>query len=105
MTDKPILQQFDQVTVLTTKRVSYLSDKPGHTPDPHGLWNVVGFVDGDALLAKDGALIRIPISDIQKTASYEPEVIIDMLRRISGYGQIEKNKKDEGGGGNKGRPT
>jgi hypothetical protein len=90
MIDKPILQQFDQVELLTTRRVSYLSDLPGKIPDPHGIWTVIGFVDGEALLAKKSAMIRIPISDLKKLAGYDPDTIIDMLKDV--HGQERKNR-------------
>jgi hypothetical protein len=90
MDERPLLQQFDQVHITTTKRVSYLSDKQGNAPSPHGVWHVVGFVDGEALLSKNTALIRIPINDVKKVAEYNPEHVVNMLRSVSGYGQEQK---------------
>lgn len=92
MNDLPLLQQFDQVELLTTKGVTYMSDRPGNAPSPHGIWNVVGIIEGEALLAKESALIRIPINDIKKVATYNPAVVMDMLKGVTGRGQ-EKEKR------------
>lgn len=79
---KPIIQQLDQVEILTVKRVKWLSTKPGYSPSPHGRWSVVGLIDGEALLAKDDTLIRIPLSDIRKVQTNDRQQVIDCLREV-----------------------
>jgi hypothetical protein len=87
---RPILQQLDQVEILTVKRVKYLSARPGHAPSPHGRWNVVGLIEGEALLAKDSALVRIPLGDIKKVYSYDRQEVIDYLAEICYRGKSNK---------------
>lgn len=82
----PILQQFDQVELLTVRNVDYLSARPGFAPSPHGIWSVIGLVAGKVLLAKDGTLIRIPLNDIRKVSSYSPSQVLAKLKEIC-YGQ------------------
>lgn len=92
----PIIQQLDQVELLTVKRVTYLSARPGYSPSPHGIWSVVGILDGDALLAKDNALIRIPLSDIRKVSSYNKKQVIEYITNICYKGaKGTKNGKKE----------
>jgi len=83
---RPILQQLDQVELLTVKRVKYLSARPGYAPSPHGRWSVVGLIEGEALVAKDGALIRIPLNDIRKVYSHDRQQLLDCLWEIC-YGK------------------
>jgi hypothetical protein len=78
----PIVQQLDQVELLTIKRVKYLSTRPGYAPSPHGRWSVVGLIDGDALLAKDDTLIRIPLSDIRKVCTHDRHQVLTCLADI-----------------------
>ncbi|MCK9558120.1 MAG: hypothetical protein M0R50_08795 [Candidatus Cloacimonetes bacterium] len=78
----PIVRQLDQVELLTVKRVKWLSTKPGYSPSPHGIWSVVGIIDGEALVAKDDTLIRIPLSDIRKAHAYDRQQVIDRLTEI-----------------------
>jgi hypothetical protein len=78
----PIIQQLDQVELLTVKRVKYLSTRPGYAPSPHGRWSVVGLVDGDALLAKDNTLIRIPVGDIKKVCTHDRQQVLDFLEEL-----------------------
>lgn len=63
--------QLDLVVLLTTRNVSYLSTTPGHIVEPNGLWSVACAIAGDLLLTKDGATIRIPISDVQMYMKHE----------------------------------
>jgi hypothetical protein len=79
---KPIIQQLDQVELLTVKRVKYLSTKPGYSPSPHGKWSVVGIIDGDALLAKDDTLIRIPLGDVRKAGTHNRQQVLNCLAEV-----------------------
>ena len=87
---RPIIQQLDQVELLTVKRVKYLSTRPGYSPSPHGKWSVVGLIDGDALLAKDDTLIRIPLGDIRKVCTHDPRQVIACLADVCYKGNRKK---------------
>jgi hypothetical protein len=65
------INQFDVVRLITSKNVRYLSGPTGRATSPQGEWSVVGFVDGEALLAKQTTIIKVPISDIAIIASYD----------------------------------
>jgi len=91
---KPIIQQLDQVELLTIKRVKYLSTRPGYSPSPHGRWSVVGIIDGDALLAKDDTLIRIPLGDIRKACTHDRQQVIDCLADICYKGRRNHGEKE-----------
>ncbi len=87
----PTLKQLDQVNILTTKNVKYMAAEPGEAPSPHGLWSVVGFVAGEVLIAKQGAIVKIPIEDIRKVVDYD---IQDVLQRVQ---DLMYGKKQEQG--------
>lgn len=91
------LAQFDQIEILTTKRVSYLSNEPGHVVSPHGTWCVVGFIEGDVLAAKETALIRIPFSDVRKSTSYDPHVVLELIGNLHGKNQSTKDQRSQRG--------
>lgn len=74
-----MFNQLDIVQILTTKRIRYLSGPEGHVTSPQGNWSIVGFVGSEAVLAKENTLIRIPLTDIQKIASYDTKGFIDQL--------------------------
>jgi hypothetical protein len=81
--------RFDQVTLITTKNVKYLSAAPGSVVSPSGVWSVVGAVDGkDLLCTKEGAVIRIPASDVVKQVGYDVESVISKLTGLDQDGQI-----------------
>ncbi len=65
--------QFDIVRIVSTKRVQYLSAPAGTQVTPRGDWSIVGFMGGDAVLAKNEVLIRIPINDVKKVITYDPD--------------------------------
>lgn len=90
-----ILSQFDQVELLTVRRVTYLSTQPGHGPSPHGLWSVVGFVRGQVLLAKDGALIKVPPGDVRRAAAYDLNEIISNIAGITNGKEATKTDKTD----------
>lgn len=64
-----MFKQYDIVQIITTKRIKYLSGQSGQSPSPHGNWSIVGFIESDAMIAKESTLVRVPISDIRKVAS------------------------------------
>jgi hypothetical protein len=87
--EKIRIGQFDQVKLLTTKNVSYVSAPPGTKISPHGLWSVVSVVVDDLLLAKKNILIRIPVTDVLLVAGYNLDELTSNLGRLS-RGKIRK---------------
>lgn len=77
-----MIKQFDQCELLSTRHITYLSDRPGQLPSPHGIWSVVGIVDGSLLLSKGTALIRVPIIDVKKVADYDLDIIFTALEKV-----------------------
>jgi len=76
-------KQLDQVTLITTRNVSYLSAKPGTELSPHGIWSVAGSVAGsDLILVKNGIVIRIPASDVLKSKENDLDEILKSLERM-----------------------
>jgi hypothetical protein len=81
------MDAMDIVQVKTTKRVRFMSGPPGRAPSPHGNWSIVGFVEADAIIAKDSTIIRIPVEDLQPVASMSTEKLMDALKEIDPKGQ------------------
>lgn len=81
--------RFDQVRLLTTRNVSYLSvpeskkSESSKKAEPGGIWSVAGVVDNDLLLVKNNVTIRIPTTDVLKIADYTLEKITNRLGRLS----------------------
>ena len=76
--------RFDQVKILTTKNVKYLSSPSGSKTSPDGIWSVVAAVDNDLLLAQKSTIVRIPSSDVLRILAYDLEAVIKNLGRLSG---------------------
>ena len=76
--------RFDQVRIITTKNVSYLSAPPGTNVSPQGLWSVISIIAGnELLLAQKSALIRIPATDVLLVAGYDVKKVTKNLGRLS----------------------
>lgn len=88
--------RFDQVKILTTKNVKYLSSPPDTVVTPDGLWQVTAVVGEDLLLAKNSCIIRIPTTDVLKVAEYDINHLISKLGRILDYGEDKRGKGKEG---------
>lgn len=73
------LNQFDVVRLVHTRNVKYLSGPSGRATAPKGDWTIVGFVDGDCLLAKQSTIIRVPPADIVLIASYNMQAFGNKL--------------------------
>ena len=87
--------RFDQVKILTTKNVTYLSAPLGNKVSPTGLWSVTAIIgENELLLAKQSAVIRIPATDVLITASYSIEKITKNFGRLS-RGESEKGKESD----------
>jgi len=48
----------------------------------------VGFVERDAVLAKQSTIIRVPVGDIERIAEYDKKVLVDKLKN-AGKPQID----------------
>ena len=74
-------EQFDLVKLNTTRRVKWMMDVSGDTPDPSGAWTIVCLYpkNGMLLIQKGSALVRIPASDVTKVANYDIESVFDKL--------------------------
>lgn len=81
-------RQFDVVRLIHTRRVKYLSGPSERATAPKGEWSIVGFVERDAVLAKQSTLIRVPVGDIERIAEYDKKVLIDKLKN-AGKPQID----------------
>lgn len=88
------IERFDQVKLITSKNVSYLSAPPQTTITPQGIWSVVAVVVGDELiLAKDNAIIRIPALDVLVVSDYNLQALNGILGRLSD-GKTEESNTD-----------
>ena len=83
---------FDQVRIITTRRVNYLSAPPGSNVSPKGIWQVSCAIQSDLLLIKGNAIIRIPASDVLKIADYDVNVVTSKFGRLSEHVQVRKEE-------------
>lgn len=74
-------RQFDIVRLVHTKNVKYLSGPKGRAASPKGEWSIVGFINGDAILARDNTLLQIPVSDIVRIAEYNKDALLNKLKQ------------------------
>lgn len=75
-------RQFDIVRLRHTKNIKYLSGPRGRATSPKGEWSIVGFIDREAILAKQNTIIRVPVSDIARIAEYNKDALLDKLRNV-----------------------
>lgn len=82
--------RFDQVRIITTKNVSYVSAPPGTNISPKGLWSVISIVAvNELLLAQKSVLIRVPATDVLLVAGYDVRKITQNLGKLS-HGESKK---------------
>jgi hypothetical protein len=74
-----MFKQLDIVQILTTRGIKYLSGPEGHATSPQGNWSIVGFVGSEAVLSKENTLVKVPLTDIKKVASYSVEGFMEQL--------------------------
>jgi hypothetical protein len=74
-----MFKQLDIVQIITTKQIKFLSGPEGHAANPHGNWSIVGFVGSEAVLSKENTLVKIPLSDIRRVASYSVDKFMEQL--------------------------
>lgn len=77
--------RFDQVQLLTTKNVSYLSAPAGTDIKPYGIWSVAAVFEesGDLLCTRKGTTIKIPAKDVLKRAGYDVSEITKQFGKLS----------------------
>jgi hypothetical protein len=89
--------QFDQVRIVTTKNVRYLSAPPDVHIDPKGVWTVAAAIgSSELLLTKSNVTIRIPAADVLKVAEFGLDSIFNRLGRLS-HGERTETKGDSEG--------
>jgi len=91
--------RFDQVFLVTTKNVSYISIETEELPTPDGTWMVVASIGNDLLLTKDRTVIRLPSSDVLKVVDYDKTMkqVFSYLGGMLNHGQREETDgKPEG---------
>jgi hypothetical protein len=84
--------RFDQVRLLTTKNITYLSAPPDMKVDPSGIWSVNSVVGQNELLCvRRSIVIRVPASDVLKIADYSVDYITRDFGKLT-RGQSGKEK-------------
>lgn len=85
-------RQFDIIRIITTKNIKYLATPDGVDVSPHGEWSIIAIVGGkEALVCKDGATCKVPLSDVELIAEYNLE---NLLEKLNGE-KREGNGKEE----------
>lgn len=93
--DKIVIRQFDQVQLLTTKRVHYVSAPPGTKVSPDGVWTVAAVIQSDLLLTKNNITIRIPAEDVFKIVALDVGAITSHFGKLALYGEERKERRRE----------
>lgn len=60
-----------------------MSSPPGKATTPQGNWIVTGFVNNEVIATKEGTIIKAPISDIRKVASYSINELLENLKNVA----------------------
>lgn len=76
------LNSMDLVQIVTVQNVKWLSGPKGTKPSPHGYWSISHFIGADAIVAKDGTLVRIPVSDIRRVGSLTVNHVLEQLANV-----------------------
>lgn len=80
--------RFDQVRIITTRNVNYVSAPPGTEIIPQGVWSVAAVLNEKELLCvRKGITIKIPIKDVLKIVGYELSEI------TKNFGKLTHGKK------------
>lgn len=87
------ISRFDQVRLLSTKNINYLSAPPATKVDPSGIWTVSAVVGDELLLVKKNAVIKAPVANVLKIADYDITRMTEVLGRLS-RGKEGKSKQD-----------
>ncbi len=84
-------KQLDQVRIITTANVGWVSATPGQVANPKGIWIVVGILQDALLLHKDETLAKVPIIDVVKVAEYN---ISQPLKAIEDLLHVKRRRDD-----------
>lgn len=86
--------RFDQVKLITTNNVSYLSAEPGTQISPKGIWSVAAVLDEkDLLCVRKGTTIKIPAKDVLKVVGYDVSEVTKHFGKLS-HGKEERDRPD-----------
>lgn len=78
------LGRFDQVRILTTRNVNYVSAPPGTIISPKGIWSIAAVLnDRDLLCVRNNVTVRIPVSDVLKVADFDVASITKNFGRLA----------------------
>lgn len=77
------IRSSDIIQLITTKNIKYLSSPPGKATTPQGNWIVTGFINNEVIATKEGTIIKAPISDIRKVASYSINELLENLKNAA----------------------
>lgn len=58
-----------------------MSSPAGKATTPQGNWIVTGFIKNEVVATKEGTIIKVPISDIRKVASYSIDELLNNLKK------------------------
>lgn len=83
LNDVEEIKSLDIIQITTTKNIKYLSSPPGKATTPQGNWIVTGFIKNEVIATKEGTIIKVPISDVIKVASYSLNELLNNLKNIS----------------------
>lgn len=95
MNDQIRISRFDQVHLLSTKNINYLSAPPGTKVDPEGIWTVSAIVGEELLLVKKNAVIKAPVANVLKVADYDITRLTKVLGRLSRGKEKQTDQKDQ----------
>jgi len=79
----------DVVQLTTTKNVEFMSGPKGQTPNPNYYWSIVGFIDGQAILSKEGTIIKAPMSDIRRVGESGVDHVMKRLAAVNKTNYID----------------
>jgi len=83
MNEQIRISRFDQVQLLSTKNINYLSAPPEVQADPSGIWSVCAVVGNELLLVKSNVVIKAPIANVLRIADYDITRLTSILGRLS----------------------
>jgi len=83
MNEQIRISRFDQVRLLSTKNINYLSAPPDAQLDPSGIWSVCAAVGDELLLVKNNVIIKAPIANVLRIADYDITRLTSILGRLS----------------------
>ena len=93
-------RRFDIVQLITTKNIKFLSGPKGYPANPKGNWSVVGNFSGkpDLVIAKEETIAVVPITDVRKIGTYDPDKALGMIKQIKSMEDIASMYKGDGDG-------